>query len=110
MRKIFWLLPLLIAGVAAWFFQFHSPAASSAHASHRALPQVRIATVHDTQSSEQLPLVAKLKARQSVQLALVLGYQQTERLFVAALNTLDELLIEFPIAHGFLLIPGNSKI
>lgn len=69
MRKIFWLLPLLMAGVAAWFFQFHSPAASSARASHRALPQVRIATVHDTQSSEQLPLVAKLKARQSVQLA-----------------------------------------
>jgi hypothetical protein len=46
-----------------------------------------------------------------MKLALVLGYQQPERLLVAALDALDELLIDFTIAHGILVLPDiqNSK-
>lgn len=68
MRKFIWSL-LLLAAVcaAAWHFWYRLP--TPANTTHRALPQVRVDVVTSTQSLEQLPLVAKLKARQSVQLA-----------------------------------------
>ena len=43
--------------------------------------------------------IADQTRQQTIQLALVLGYQQAECLLVAALYALDELLIELTIAH-----------
>src|SRR5690606_24137289 len=39
-------------------------------------------------------------ADQAYQLALILGDEQAERLFVATLNALNEQLIRFTVSHG----------